>query len=109
MLYDGPYPTSFYHVLHSRLHAEFRLQKAQGGRAFLSTLASLLCRGQAKGTATLCRDAALLPLLELRLEVERRRAPHDASSLPTELSRDEAATPSAQDEPLLSVAKERRA
>jgi hypothetical protein len=49
-------------------------------------------------TATLCRDAALLPLLELRLEVERRRAPHDASLLPTELSRDEAATPSAQDE-----------
>jgi hypothetical protein len=40
----------------------------------------------------------LLPLLQARLELARRRAPHDASSLPTELSRDEAATPSAQDE-----------
>jgi hypothetical protein len=98
MLYDGPYPTSFYHLLHSRLHAEFRLQKAQRGRGFLPTLAGLLRNGQLKRAAGVCRDVALLPLLQVRLEVARRRAPHDGSSLPTELSRDEAATPSAQDE-----------
>jgi anaerobic magnesium-protoporphyrin IX monomethyl ester cyclase len=98
MLYDGPYPTSFYHLLHSRLHAEFRLQKAQRGRPLLPALVGLLRHGQLKRTAGVCRDAALVPLLQARLELARRRAQHDASSLPTELSRDEAATPSAQDE-----------
>jgi radical SAM superfamily enzyme YgiQ (UPF0313 family) len=98
MLYDGPYPTSFYHRLHSRLHAEFRLQKARRGRGLLPSLAGLLRHGELKRAAGVCRDAVLLPLLQARLELARRRAPHDASSLPTELSRDEAATPSAQDE-----------
>jgi radical SAM superfamily enzyme YgiQ (UPF0313 family) len=98
MLYDGPYPTSFYHLLHARLHAEFRLQKAQYGRGLLKTLLGLLKGGQVRRAAVVARDAAWLPLLESRLELARRRARHDASALPTELSRDEAATPSAQDE-----------
>ncbi len=98
MLYDGPYPTSFYHQLHSRLHAEFRLQRAKRGRALVEALTALLRAGQLKRAAALSRDAALLPVLEARLELSRRRAPPDASALPTELSRDEAATPSSQDE-----------
>ena len=98
MLYDGPYPTSFYHQLHARLHAEFRLQKAKRGRGLAQTLAGLLRRGRLKRAASLSRDAVISPLLQARLELLRRRVRPDASALPTELSRDEAAMPSAQDE-----------
>ena len=98
MLYDGPYPTSFYHRLHTRLHAEFRLQKARRGRGTLATLASLLRGGRVRRAASVARDAALLPVLEARLELSRRKARPDATVLPTELSRTESATPSPQDE-----------
>jgi anaerobic magnesium-protoporphyrin IX monomethyl ester cyclase len=98
MLYDGPYPTSFYHLLHSRLHAEFRLQKAQRGRRLIATLADLIRRGRVKRALSSLRDAVLLPVWQARLELARRRASLDASLLPIELSRDEAATPSEQDD-----------
>ena len=103
MLYDGPYPTSFYHLLHSRLHAEFRQQKAKRGRGLFSTLASLLAAGRLRLAASLLRDAAVLPLLELRLELARRRAKPDAYALPTLLSRDQAGTPSPQEEAVESM------
>jgi len=102
MLYDGPYPTSFYHQLHSRLHAEFRLQKAKRGRGTLATLAGLLRGGHLRRAVSLTRDVVMLPVLEARLELSRRRAKPDASALPTELSRDEAATPSSQDEAVVA-------
>jgi radical SAM superfamily enzyme YgiQ (UPF0313 family) len=98
MLYDGPYPTSFYHLLHSRLHAEFRLQKARNGRGLVATVAALLGGGRLRRAASVVRDSMLLPVLEARLELARRRARPDASALPIALTRVEAATPSAQDE-----------
>jgi anaerobic magnesium-protoporphyrin IX monomethyl ester cyclase len=98
MLYDGPYPTSFYRVLHARLHAEFRLRKAKRGRGLVSTLAPLLVRGRVRRAAGLLRDMVLLPLLELRLELARRRARPDPYALPVALSRSEAGTPSPQEE-----------
>ncbi len=97
MLYDGPYPTSFYHVLHSRLHAEFRLRRAKHGRSLVATLGSLLIAGRLRHAASLLRDAVNLPLLELRLELARRRARPDPYALPTALSRTQAGTPSPQE------------
>jgi hypothetical protein len=46
----------------------------------------------------LLRDAVMLPLLEARLDLARRRAKPDPYALPTRLTRDEAGTPSPQDE-----------
>jgi radical SAM superfamily enzyme YgiQ (UPF0313 family) len=102
ILYDGPYPTSFYHVLHSRLHAEFRLQRARRGRGLVETILDRARRGRLRDVALVTRDALMLPLLQARLELARRRARHDASVLPTELTRVEAATPSAQDDAVAS-------
>jgi anaerobic magnesium-protoporphyrin IX monomethyl ester cyclase len=98
MLYDGPYPTSFYHLLHARLHAEFRLREAKRGRGVVSALASLIGARRLRRAAGVVRDAAMLPLLELRLELARRRARRDPYALPTMLTREEAGTPSPQDE-----------
>jgi hypothetical protein len=98
MLYDGPYPTSFYHVLHARLHAEFRLRRARHGRGLVATLAWLAQTGRLRRAASLVRDAAILPVLELRLAIARRRARPDPYALPTMLSRAEAGTPSPQEE-----------
>jgi radical SAM superfamily enzyme YgiQ (UPF0313 family) len=97
MLYDGPYPTSFYHLLHSRLHAEFRLQKAKGGRSVLATAKASVKQRKARRLASLLRDAVMLPVLEARLELARRRARPSANVLPTELSREAASTPSPQE------------
>jgi radical SAM superfamily enzyme YgiQ (UPF0313 family) len=97
MLYDGPYPTSFYHLLHARLHAEFRQRKAKRGRGLIPALASLLAAGRLRRAASLLRDAAMLPLLEARLDLARRRARPDPYALPTLLSRDQAGTPSQQE------------
>jgi anaerobic magnesium-protoporphyrin IX monomethyl ester cyclase len=103
MLYDGPYPTSFYHVLHARLHAEFRLRKARGGRGLMATFGLLVLKGRPRRAASLVRDAVMLPLLQLRLEIARRRAKPDPDALPTLLSRAEAGTPSPQDEAVESM------
>jgi anaerobic magnesium-protoporphyrin IX monomethyl ester cyclase len=92
MLYDGPYSTSFYHHLHSRLHTEFRLQKAGRG-----AVTRLLRGGRLKPALSLVRDSAMLPLQRAQLEVLRRRAKTGATGLAVELSRAEAATPSPQD------------
>jgi anaerobic magnesium-protoporphyrin IX monomethyl ester cyclase len=97
MLYDGPYPTSFYHLLHSRLHAEFRLQKAKRGHGFVATALGLLKDGHLRRTAALMRDAVTLPLLKTRLELARRRARISGNALPVELSREQAGTPSPQE------------
>jgi hypothetical protein len=84
MLYDGPYPTSFYHHLHSALHAEFRLQRARktgiGGspKALLGNL----------------RDRVMLPLLRGRLAIDRMRHRPSRTRLPVALNRDQASTPS---------------
>jgi anaerobic magnesium-protoporphyrin IX monomethyl ester cyclase len=32
MLYQGPYPTAFYRILHGRIHHEFRLRRALAGK-----------------------------------------------------------------------------
>jgi len=97
MLYDGPYPTRVYHALHSRLHAEFRLQRARDGSPLGTAVLGLLRRGRVKQAAAVLRDAASLPFLEARLEVLRRTSRRDGSVLPVALSRDEAATPSPQE------------
>jgi anaerobic magnesium-protoporphyrin IX monomethyl ester cyclase len=98
MLYDGPYPTSFYHRLHARLHAEFRLRKATGGESAISTSVRLFAQRRPEQALSLLRDAALLPVQQARLDRERRRAKRNESVLPVVLSRGEASTPSAQDE-----------
>ncbi|MPZ48595.1 MAG: radical SAM protein [Dehalococcoidia bacterium] len=97
MLYDGPFPTSFYHHLHSRLHTEFRLQKARRNSSVAAAVSRLLRRGQARPALGLVRDAALLPLQRAQLQVLRRRGHADSAALPIELTRVEAATPSGQE------------
>jgi len=97
MLYDGPYPTRVYHALHSRLHTEFRLQKARGGSSLPSALLGLLRQGRVKQAAAVLRDAASLPLLEARLDAFRRLARRDGAALPVALTREEAAKPSPQE------------
>ncbi|MGE0059660.1 MAG: radical SAM protein [Dehalococcoidia bacterium] len=84
MLYDGPYPTSFYHHLHSSLHAEFRLRKAWR-RGLRSSPRQLL------GAV---RDAVTLPLLQGRLLFDLIRHRRKANTLPVALSREQASTPS---------------
>jgi anaerobic magnesium-protoporphyrin IX monomethyl ester cyclase len=85
MLYDGPYPTSFYHHLHSALHAEFRLQKARQ-RGILGNSPKQLLGA--------VRDVISLPLLRGRLALDRRRFQRNEDTLPVLLSRDQASTPS---------------
>jgi anaerobic magnesium-protoporphyrin IX monomethyl ester cyclase len=89
MLYDGPYPTPFYHHLHSALHAEFRLH-----RALRPGLVAALRRSSPKQVLGLLRDALVLPLLRARLAVDRRRYRRNETTLPVLLSRDQASTPS---------------
>ena len=98
MLYEGAYPTPFYHRLHEALHAEFRLRKATRGAGVAPTTLRLLRRGAARGALSLAKDAALLPLYRARLERERRRSQRNETVLPVALSRAAAATPSSQDE-----------
>jgi radical SAM superfamily enzyme YgiQ (UPF0313 family) len=98
MLYDGPYPTSFYHRLHARLHTEFRLRKATRRAGLARSVAALARRGRVKPALSLLRDAAVLPLQRAELQLRRRRASRNDRGLRVELTRIEAATPSAQDE-----------
>jgi anaerobic magnesium-protoporphyrin IX monomethyl ester cyclase len=98
MLYDGPYPTSFYHRLHSTLHTEFRLRKATRGRSYVSALAGMLSRAELRRAAGLLRDGIMLPLRRMDLALARRRTQRNNAVLPIELSRNRAATPSPQDE-----------
>src|SRR5687768_6286844 len=103
MLYAGPYPTSFYHRLYEALHAEFRLRKATRGAGVASTALRMLGRGKVKPALSLVKDATLLPLHRARLDRERRRSKRVEISLPVELTRVAAATPSPQDEDLHPV------
>jgi anaerobic magnesium-protoporphyrin IX monomethyl ester cyclase len=96
MLYDGPYPTAFYHRLYDALHAEFRILKARQGGGMLPT-ASRLALTQPRRAATFMKDLALLPLFRVRLERARRKASRKQVTLPVVLSRQEAATPSPQE------------
>jgi anaerobic magnesium-protoporphyrin IX monomethyl ester cyclase len=98
MLYDGPYPTSFYHRLHARLHSEFRLNKATRHAGLARSVAALAGRGRIKPALSLLRDAAVLPLQRAELEVRRRRSGRNERGLRVELTRTEAATPSVQDD-----------
>jgi radical SAM superfamily enzyme YgiQ (UPF0313 family) len=93
MLYDGPYPTSFYRLLHSRLHAEFRIQKARSGRGLLETFIAFARQGSARRLAGLARDLALLPLPRVRLAQKRRTTRRNDISLPVLLTREQASSP----------------
>jgi hypothetical protein len=108
MLYSGPYSTSFYHRLYAALHTEFRIRKATAGRGIVPTTLSLLGRGRIRRGLSLLKDGLLLPLHRARLERERRRARPDASALPVELTRTEAATPTAQDGDAVAGPAQRR-
>jgi anaerobic magnesium-protoporphyrin IX monomethyl ester cyclase len=108
MLYDGPYPTAFYHRVFDALHAEFRIRKATRGKSVASTAIGLAATGRVKPALSLVRDTALLPMHRDRLERERRRARRNESVLPIELSRAEAGTPSAQDNELPVVSAPHR-
>ena len=98
MLYDGPYPTSFYHRVFDAMHAEFRASKVTRGRGLVRTSFDLLGRGQFKKALSLQRDAIAGPVHRARLERERRRWRVSTAMLPIELSRQQAGRPSAQDE-----------
>jgi radical SAM superfamily enzyme YgiQ (UPF0313 family) len=100
MLYDGPYPTAFYHRVFDALHAEFRIRKATRGGGVAATALGLATRRRVKPALSLLRDAALLPVHRARLERERQRDRRNDSTLPVELSRVEAGTPTAQDDEL---------
>ena len=97
MLYDGPYPTKFYRLLHTRLHAEFRTQKARRGRSLSSTALDLATHGRPRRLAMLARDVAWLQLLKARLNQKRRTTRRNDTSLPTELTREQAGTPDEAD------------
>ena len=98
MLYDGPYPTEFYHRLYARLHTEFRLSKATRDASVAGATIRLAVRGRPRRALSLLRDAILLPLEKARLERLGRRTPFNDTVLPVRLDRHEAATPSTQDE-----------
>src|SRR5690606_32175571 len=97
MLYNGPYPTDFYRLLHTRLHAEFRTQKARDGRGLAETALDLAVQRRPRRLAMLARDVASLPLLKARLQHKRRTTRRNDASLPTALTREQAGTPDEQD------------
>ena len=99
MLYNGPYPTAFYRLLHTRLHAEFRTQKVRKGRGLAATAVDLAAHGRPRRLAMLARDLAWLQLLKARLDRKRRTTRRNDTSLPTELTRDQAGTPDEADVP----------
>jgi anaerobic magnesium-protoporphyrin IX monomethyl ester cyclase len=98
MLYDGPYPTSFYHHLHTRLHTEFRLQKARANGGLAASVLRALRAGHPRPAVGLIRDAAMLPVQKAQLGILRRRSQQHDVSLPVELSRIEAGTPSEEEQ-----------
>ena len=63
----------------------------------MTTLAGLLGAGRLRRGGSVLRDYVMLPVLEARLELARRRAKPDRYALPTLLSRDQAGTPSTQE------------
>ena len=108
ILYDGPYSTVFYHHVYKALHAEFRIRKATRGAGVASTTVNLLRRGSAKEALSLAKNATLLPLYRARLERERRRSHRNERTLPIELSRIEAGTPTGQQDELSMLPKGHR-
>jgi radical SAM superfamily enzyme YgiQ (UPF0313 family) len=98
MLYEGPYPTTFYRLLHGRVHAEFRLQKARRGRGLISTATALIRRGQPRQLAGCVRDATILPILRKRLSRQRTWTRHNDDQLPVELTREQAGSPEQPEE-----------
>jgi anaerobic magnesium-protoporphyrin IX monomethyl ester cyclase len=98
MLYDGPYPTSFYRLLHARVHAEFRLQKARRGRGLLATGAGLLARRNLRLLGSLIREAVALPFLNTRLARRRSKTRHNDLELPVALTREQASSTEQPDE-----------
>ncbi len=69
MLYQGPYPTEFYRVLHARIHDEFRARRA-------------LRRPSARAIASIPHNLARLVRDELRLRQIARRQPPPLDLLP---------------------------
>ena len=97
MLYDGPYPTAFYHRLHTTLHTEFRMRQATRSAGVPSTVLRLSAAGRPKRALSLLRDAVMLPVQRARLDRMRRETPFNDTVLPVKLNRHQAATPSSQD------------
>jgi anaerobic magnesium-protoporphyrin IX monomethyl ester cyclase len=99
MLYQGPFGTSFYRQLHTVLHREFRAQK------YRRELGGLL-RHPGRARRIHLRRALALAYYTLTLPLERRKLDRLERSggarigpLTPALSHEQAATPSAQDEP----------
>jgi len=87
MLYRGPFPTSFYRVLHRVVHKEFRLRRL-GARS----------RTRWRTTASTLLGAITLPLDRRRLD-RLARAPHEGlAPLGPRLSQEAAAVPSPAEE-----------
>jgi radical SAM superfamily enzyme YgiQ (UPF0313 family) len=97
MLYRGPYSTDFYHRVHATLHTEFRLRKTTKGSSLGATTLQLLRDGKLHNALSLLKDAFLLPIHRVRLEMARKRSRNDAALLPVALNRQEAGTPTEQD------------
>src|SRR5438105_10551385 len=75
MLYRGPFSTTFYRVLHRRLHREFRARKAWDELSRALRRPSSLRRRHLRQAASVVYAKLVLPLL--RLDLERRgRARH---------------------------------
>ena len=100
MLFDSPYSTAFYRRLHDALHAEFRIQKATQRGSAATTAFGLVWHGKFRNALALARDVLWLPVHRARVDLERRRAKHNESSVPVRLSRSEAGKPSTQKEEL---------
>jgi radical SAM superfamily enzyme YgiQ (UPF0313 family) len=75
MLYRGPFSTSFYRVLHRRLHREFRAQRAWDDLRPALRRPTRLRKRHLRALASIVYSRLKLPLL--RLELERQaRVPH---------------------------------
>jgi radical SAM superfamily enzyme YgiQ (UPF0313 family) len=92
-LYDGPFSTGFYRQLVRLAARDFRFRQALRGAPVRSGAGP---RPPLRRAAAAGLHAALLPFEWARLEVERLRPHAGAVALAPGLSREEAATPSAQ-------------
>lgn len=76
MMFDGPFPTSFYRRLHRIMHHDFRLRKAWDRITGRRSVSDPRGTNWAKELAVLAGYGALLPLEHLALEYHARK-PHD--------------------------------